>query len=108
MENMEAGALVAFEVSCPLLAVHHVVVYIQAPFYVDEVVSVRLFLLVDLLEEGEESFFLLLLPFIIFLLVKGGEGRILKASFRQHFHLWLSLRSLSLLRRRLDKAGSRM
>ena len=90
---MEAGALVAFEVSCPLLAVHHVVVYVQAPFYVDEVVSVRLFLLVDLLEEGEESFFLLLLPFINFLLVKGGEGRILEASLWHRFHFSLSLRS---------------
>ena len=46
----------------------------------DEVVSIRLLLLVDLLEEGEEPLLLLLLPFNIFLLVKGGEGRILEAS----------------------------
>lgn len=74
----------------------------------DEVVSIRLLLLVDLLEEGEESLLLLLLPFNIFLLVKGGEGRILEASLRHHFHFSLSLGSLSLHGRRLDEAGSRM
>ena len=74
----------------------------------DEVVSIRLLLLVDLLEEGEEPFLLLLLPFSIFLLVKGGEGRILEVSLWHRFHFSLSLRSNSLLGRRLDEAGSRM
>ena len=74
----------------------------------DEVVSIRLLLLVDLLEKREESLLLLLLPLNIFLLVKGGEGGILEASLRRHFHFSLSLRSLSWHGRRLDEAGSRM